>query len=164
VIRYGCSMSLLSLQVGFVQYLTGRENAILSGILLGMKKEEVLDNMDNIIKFAELEEFIDQPVKTYSDGMRGRLGFSISLYADPDVLLIDEVMGVGDASFQAKSTEAMRSRIKSDKTVVLVSHNALLLQELCDRVSWIENGISIQTGETNEVLAMYHQSLTVQPK
>ena len=104
-------ISLISLQAGFVPSLTGRENAILNGILLGSSMREVKDSMEKIIAFSELEDFIDQPVNTYSTGMRARLGFSVAYFANPDVMLLDEVLGVGDEAFREKSTEAMKRRI-----------------------------------------------------
>jgi lipopolysaccharide transport system ATP-binding protein len=151
--------SLLALQLGFIPYLSGRENAILSGMLMGMSRKQVELNLDKIVEFSELHEFIDQPVITYSSGMSARLGFSVANYADPDVLLIDEVLGVGDASFAIKSTEAMFEKMNSNKTVVFVSHNTSLIQQLCTRVVWIENGKTMAEGTTAEVLPKYINSL-----
>jgi len=148
-------ISLLSLQAGFMPALTGRENTILSGMLLGSTKNEVKADMDKIIAFSELNGFIDEPVYSYSDGMRARLGFSIAYYANPDVMLLDEVLGVGDEEFRNKSTEAMKKRIQSDKTAVLVSHSAPLLREVCDRIIWIDGGKSIAQGDVSEVLDAY---------
>lgn len=136
----GVSASLLSLQVGFVPLLTGRENAILSGMLLGAPKSRIEQNMDELVAFAELEDFIDEPVSSYSAGMRARLGFSIAMQADPDILLIDEVLGVGDAAFRKKSSEEIQRRIRSNRSVILVSHNTAMMARLCDRVVWIEQG------------------------
>jgi lipopolysaccharide transport system ATP-binding protein len=138
--RPGLRISLISLQAGFVPFMSGRENAILSGMLLGATKKEICSRMDDIVAFSELNGFFDEPVNTYSTGMRARLGFSVAYHVDPDVILLDEVLGVGDASFQKKSTAAMKERIKSDKTVVMVSHSAALVREICDRVVWIEDG------------------------
>lgn len=138
----GCSVSLLSLQAGFIPNLTGRENAILSGMLLGLHRMEIEKKMDQIVSFSGLEDFIDEPVKSYSVGMRARLGFSVAFQADPDVLLIDEVLGVGDAEFKKKSAEAMQSKINSNKTIVLVSHDERLIDSLCDRKILIEGGVS----------------------
>jgi lipopolysaccharide transport system ATP-binding protein len=151
----GSRTSLLSLQVGFVPHLTGRQNAVLSGILLGLKRAEVEARMDGIVEFAELAEFIDQPLYSYSSGMRARLGFSVAFQADPDILLIDEVLGVGDLEFQQKSTQVMKDRIRSNKTVVLVSHNLNVLRELCDRLVWIEDGETRGEGEIESVLSSY---------
>jgi lipopolysaccharide transport system ATP-binding protein len=148
-------ISLISLQAGFLPFLTGRENAILSGMLLGSTRKDIMYEMDKIIAFSELGDFIEQPVNTYSTGMRARLGFSVAYYADPDVMLLDEVLGVGDEDFRIKSTKAMKKRIQSDKTVVLVSHSAPLLREVCDRVVWIEDGKTKAQGNVEEILNDY---------
>jgi len=153
--RKGMRISLISLGAGFVPYLTGRENAILSGMLLGATKEEIHERMEAIVAFSELDGFFDEPVNTYSTGMRARLGFSVAYHVDPDVILLDEVLGVGDEAFRKKSTEAMKKRIKSDKTVVIVSHSAPLLREVCDRIVWIEDGRTKAQGDVAEVLKAY---------
>ncbi len=155
----GVSASLLSLQVGFVPLLTGRENAILSGMLLGAPKSRIEQNMDELVAFAELEDFIDEPVSSYSAGMRARLGFSVAMQADPDILLIDEVLGVGDAAFRKKSSEEIQRRIRSNRSVILVSHNTAMMARLCDRVVWIEQGVSRMQGEAGDVLAAYEASI-----
>lgn len=149
------SVSLLSLQTGFVPYLTGRENAILSGILLGLRRREVEARMAAIIAFSELGAFIDQPLSTYSAGMRARLGFSVAYQVEPDILLIDEVLGVGDEEFRAKSTQAMHERMRSDKTIVLVSHHPGTIRDLCDRAVWIEAGTTRAVGAPAAVLSAY---------
>jgi lipopolysaccharide transport system ATP-binding protein len=154
----GVRASLLSLQVGFIPQLTGRENAILSGMLLGESRARVEAAMEKIIAFAELEDFIDEPVASYSAGMKARLGFSVAMQADPDILLIDEVLGVGDVQFRRKSAAAIRRRIQSERTVILVSHNVEMLRNLCDRVVWIEKGVSCMEGVAAEVLAAYEAS------
>jgi lipopolysaccharide transport system ATP-binding protein len=151
----GLHTTLLSLQVGFVAHLTGRENAIISGLLLGMRYAEIAAKMDSIVDFAELDEFIDEPIDTYSSGMRARLGFATAFHVEPDVLLIDEVFGVGDAAFQEKSKAAMRRRIASDNTVVLVSHSPELVRDLCDRVIWLERGEVRATGEPDRIVGDY---------
>jgi lipopolysaccharide transport system ATP-binding protein len=152
VINEGVTSSLLSLQVGFIPHLTGRENAILSGMMLGLSKAKILSLMDDICDYCDIGDFFDQPVRGYSSGMRARLGFSVAYYSEPDVLLIDEVLGVGDADFKIKSSEALKKRIMSDETVVIVSHNVNTLRELCDRVIWIENGIKCMEGSASNVL------------
>jgi len=149
------SASLLALQVGFINYLTGKENLILSGLLLGMNHKEIKMHMNDIIKFSELEDVINEPVSSYSVGMRARLGFAIAIYANPDIILIDEALGVGDAKFKKKSNEEMRNKIKSNKTVILVSHNMATIRELCDRVVWIENGRAVEVGPTEAVVSKY---------
>lgn len=148
-------VSLLTLQLGFVPHLTGRENAILGGILLGMKRQMVQEKMKQIIDFSGLGDFVDEPVGTYSAGMRARLAFAVAIHADPDVLLIDEVLGVGDDEFKQKSTLAMKERISSDETVVIVSHNINTIRELCDRLIWIEQGVTKMEGDTESVLKAY---------
>ena len=141
------SISLLSLNVGFAPHLTGRENAILSGLLLGLRRKQIEKKIDDIIQFSELHESIDQPVKTYSTGMRARLGFSVAFQIDPDVLLIDEVLGVGDIDFRKKSTDAIKKRILSERTIVLVSHNAKTIEELCTRSVILKNGVISAEGK-----------------
>ena len=159
VVNNGYNASLLSLQVGFVPHLSGHDNAILSGMLLGMSKSEMKAAMGNIIEFSELGEYIDEPVNTYSMGMKARLGFSIAIQADPDIILIDEVLGVGDAPFKRKSRKALSDKIQSDKTVVLVSHNIKSIRELCDRVIWLENGKIVMVGETQDVVKEYRKAV-----
>lgn len=154
-VNHGYQATLLSLQVGFVPHLTGRENVVLSGLLLGLPLRVIEDRMDAIIEFAELEEFVDEPIQTYSSGMRARLGFSTAFNVDPDILLIDEVLGVGDAAFVKKSKAVMRERIKSDKTVVLVSHSAPSIRSLCDRAIWVDRGRVQLEGGVEEVLGDY---------
>jgi len=149
------SVSLLSLQVGFLEYLTGRKNIILSALLLGLTYEEIESLMLSIIKFSELEDFIDQPINTYSSGMKARLGFSIGFHCNPDILLIDEVFSVGDEDFRKKSSDVMKKKIKSNNTVVLVSHSPIVLLEICERVVWINDGITIAEGKANEVIKEY---------
>lgn len=156
---YGYQATLLSLQVGFVDYLTGRENVVISGLLLGMARREIEEKMSSIIAFAELEDFIDEPIQTYSSGMRARLGFSTAVHVEPDILLIDETLGVGDAEFQEKSTRMMREKLRSDQTVVLVSHSLQLIRSVCDRVVWIERGRTNMAGSPDDVIAAYRESV-----
>jgi lipopolysaccharide transport system ATP-binding protein len=158
-VNHGYQASLLSLQVGFVAHLSGRENIVLSGLLLGMQLREIKERIDEIIAFAELEDCIDEPIETYSSGMRARLGFSAAFHVDPDILLIDEVLGVGDAEFVEKSKRVMQEKIRSDKTVVLVSHNANVVRAQCDRAVWIEKGRTLAEGATDQVLEAYQSSL-----
>jgi len=152
-------ISLLSLQVGFVPYLSGVDNIILSGLLSGYSIEEIKEKMEAIIDFSGLDTWIHQPIHTYSTGMKARLGFSIAFFTDPDVLLVDETLGVGDARFQKKSEEKMKKRISSNKTVVLVSHSQAKIQELCDRVVWLENGQTVMQGPTKDVMKAYESGL-----
>lgn len=160
LINHGTRAALLSLQIGFVPYLTGRQNALLSGMLLGLTKQEVIKRMADIQAFSELGDFFDQPISTYSSGMSARLGFSVAFQLDPDVLLIDEVLGVGDADFRRKSSAVMHEKIRSNKTIVLVSHSAETIQRLCDRAVWIEEGQTRAYGTTSEVLSTYEEYLS----
>lgn len=154
--NFGYSASLLSLQAGFVPYLTGRENVLLNGMILGVKKSEILNHMEDIYEFSGLNSFFDQPIHTYSSGMKARLGFSIAFQLDPDIFLLDEVLGVGDETFKQKSSKKMKEKIRSEQTVVLVSHSLLTIKELCDRAVWIESGISRAEGKPEEVIAEYN--------
>ena len=154
----GSRSTLLSLQVGFVPYLSGRENIILSGLLLGMPRTKIEDRLESIIEFAELGEFIDEPINTYSAGMRARLGFSTAIQVEPEILLLDEVLGVGDAAFVKKSTAALREKVASQKTVVLVSHAPATISDLCDRAIWIHSGETQCEGNPEEVLKAYRES------
>lgn len=156
----GLRISLISLGAGFIPFLSGRDNALLNGMMLGATRKEIRARMDDIMAFSELGDFFDEPVNTYSTGMRARLGFSVAFHVEPDVILLDEVLGVGDEAFRKKSTAAMKQRIKSDKTVVLVSHSVPQLKDLCDRIVWIEDGISKLEGSAPEVLDAYLETVT----
>ncbi|MGH0034631.1 MAG: ABC transporter ATP-binding protein [Myxococcota bacterium] len=147
--------SLLSLKLGFVPTLTGRENAQLSGMLQGLRRAEIAARMDEIVEFSDLQEFIDQPIATYSSGMLARLAFAVAFQSKPDVLLIDEVWGVGDADFRQKSRLVMREMVSSQRTVVLVTHNLDLVRRFCDRAVWIEGGTSRAVGPPEEVIESY---------
>ncbi|MCC3870129.1 ABC transporter ATP-binding protein [Terrisporobacter mayombei] len=150
------SVSLLSIGVGFNKSLTGRENILLSGMLLGFSEEEIRSKMDEIIEFAELGKFIDMPVKTYSSGMFSKLAFSITAILETDIMLIDEVLSVGDQKFKKKSYAKMKNLISDRKrTVVIVSHNISTLNELCDTVMWMHDGVIKMMGEPKEVLDQY---------
>lgn len=155
VVRHGARASLLSLNAGFAQQLTGRENAILSGILLGMRKREIEAKLDEIHEFSELGDFFDEPLHTYSSGMRARLGFSVAFQIQPEIMLVDEVLGVGDENFRVKSSAAMRQRIRDNGTVILVSHSIGTINELCDRAVWINDGETQIEGEVRTVVEAY---------
>ncbi len=152
------SATLLALQLGFLPYLTGRENAMLSGMMLGLTRLGIAERIEAIAEFAELGDFFDEPIAEYSAGMRARLGFAVAFQLDPDILLIDEVLGVGDAQFREKSAAVMTEKIRSDKTVVLVSHNAETLLELCDRAVWLEDGCTRAVGPAEEVVIAYRDA------
>jgi lipopolysaccharide transport system ATP-binding protein len=162
ITNYNVSTSLLSLQLGFLPHLTGRENAMLGGMFQGLTKKEVLAKLDDIIEFAELQEFIDEPLSTYSSGMSARLGFALAFQVQPDVFLVDEVIGVGDAAFQERSMALMKERLRSrDTTIVFVSHSPARIKELCNRAVWIENHVLQCEGPPEAVLKAYsHYSTT----
>lgn len=150
------TVSLLSLGVGFKDTLTGRKNIYLSGMLLGFTEKEIRKKEKEIIDFAELGEFIDRPVRTYSSGMHAKLAFSITCNLETDIILVDEVLSVGDESFQHKSFSKMESLIQDkDRTVIIVSHNIETLQKLCDRVMWLHDGEIRAIGAAQEVLEKY---------
>lgn len=162
--NFGATTAMLSMQLGFDQFSTGRTNIMLSALLLGYTEQEIRARMDEIIAYAELGEFIDQPLTHYSAGMRARLGFSICYYVQPDVLLIDEALGVGDIEFRKKSTLAMKEKIQSDQTVVLVSHNGSTIKDLCNRAVWIEDGISRLEGDAADVVEAYEEFVKTNPR
>ena len=152
----GHSISLLSIGVGFIREMTGRENITLSGMLLGFTEEQVKAKEQEIIDFAEIGEFIDMPVRTYSSGMYSKLAFSITAILETDIMLIDEVLSVGDPKFKKKSYEKMKSLISNkDRTVVIVSHSIETLKQLCDTVMWMHEGQIKRIGDPDEVLDEY---------
>ena len=152
----GHSISLLSIGVGFIREMTGRENITLSGMLLGFTEEQVKAKEQEIIDFAEIGEFIDMPVRTYSSGMYSKLAFSITAILETDIMLIDEVLSVGDQKFKKKSYEKMKSLISNkDRTVVIVSHSIETLKQLFDTVMWMHEGQIKRIGDPNEVLDEY---------
>ena len=155
---HGHQASLLAIGVGFQKDLTGRENIYLSSMLQGFTQAQVDEKVDEIIAFSELEKFIDKPVKTYSSGMHSKLAFSIAVNLDSDILLIDEVLSVGDAHFKKKSYAKMRSMIHDEsRTVILVSHSLDALRQLCTRVLWINDGDLIKSGPPRKILKEYQK-------
>ncbi len=153
---HGQSVSLLAIGTGFQRELSGRENILLSGMLLGFSREEILGHIDDIIAFSELGDFIDKPVRTYSSGMYSKLSFAITAILETDIILIDEVLSVGDTRFRKKSYAKMKELIRhKDRTVLLVSHDRKTVGELCDKVLWLDNGEIVQFGKAKEVLAAY---------
>jgi lipopolysaccharide transport system ATP-binding protein len=149
---------LLELGAGFHPELTGRENITLKGVLIGLTRSEVLKKIDEIIEFSELDNFIDQPVRIYSSGMLARLGFSIVANLDPEILLIDEILAVGDMDFQKKCLQRMAAFKKRGVTIIFVSHNLVSVENICDRLLWIENHSSKRLGETKDILNEYSLS------
>ncbi|MDD6194949.1 MAG: ATP-binding cassette domain-containing protein [Lachnospiraceae bacterium] len=158
---FGNSVSILAIGTGFQKKLTGRENIMLSGILMGFSEEEVKKKMKEIIDFSELKEFIDKPVRTYSSGMYSKLAFSIAAILNTDIMLIDEVLSVGDAKFKKKSYKKVRELIKDEnRTVVIVSHSSETVSKLCDTVLWIHEGDLRMIGPTDEVMPLYDEFMS----
>ena len=147
--------SLLEVGTGFHEELTGRENVFLNGSILGMRKKEVKSKLDAIVSFAEVEQFLDTPIKRYSSGMRMRLGFSVAAHLESDILFIDEVLSVGDAAFQKKCLGTMGEMRNSGKSVIFVSHNMPTVENLCPRVIWIDKGKIREDGPGSEVIENY---------
>ena len=152
---------LLELGAGFHFDLTGRENIVLNGILLGLTRGEVLGKMDEIVAFSELGRFLDQPLRTYSTGMIARLGFSIAINLDPEILLIDEILSVGDLRFQLKCNEKIDEFRRRRVTMVIVSHSTEQIQRLCDRVIWLAGGQVIEDGPAEQILPQYTKVMGV---
>ncbi len=154
----GNTISLLSLGLGFKATLSGRKNIFISGMLLGFTEKQIKEKEEEIIEFAELGEFVDRPVKTYSSGMYSKLAFSITCNLETDIILVDEVLSVGDEGFQRKSLAKMESLIQDkDRTVIIVSHSIETLEKLCDRVMWMHEGKIMKIGKSQEVLQDYQQ-------
>jgi ABC-type polysaccharide/polyol phosphate transport system ATPase subunit len=153
--------TLLALGVGFNRELSGRQNVVLGGLAAGLSKDQMAAKYDEIVGFAELEEFMDLPMRTYSSGMYGRLAFSVAVNMDPNILLIDEALSVGDARFRKKSFEKMRELCTQAKTILLVSHAMGSIRELCDEAIWMHRGRLLQRGAPDEVVSAYTQFLDV---
>ncbi len=131
---------LIAVGAGFHKDLTGRENILMNGAIIGMTISEIKENFDSIIEFAELQKFVDMPIKRYSSGMRVRLGFSIAIHSKAEILLIDEILAVGDKSFRNKCSEKLKELVQGDKTIVMVSHDIERMKEITDRIIYIEKG------------------------
>ena len=153
---HGNTISLLSIGVGFQKQLTGYENIYLSGMLLGYTKEQIDEKVDDIINFSELGEFINRPVRSYSSGMYSKLAFSITAILETDIILIDEVLSVGDIHFKEKSYNKMKELIgDSNRTVVIVSHSSKTITELCDKVIWLHDGLIKDQGDPKKIMEEY---------
>ncbi|MFN8356498.1 MAG: ABC transporter ATP-binding protein [Spirosomataceae bacterium] len=152
--------SLLEVGTGFHPELTGRENIFLNGAILGMKREEIRRQFDAIVDFAGIEKFLDTPVKRYSSGMYVRLGFSIGAHLEPEIMIIDEVLAVGDAEFQKKCLGSMQDASKSGRTILFVSHNLTAVQGLCNKAIFLQKGRLVEMGETNHVINTYMTKVT----
>lgn len=147
--------ALLELTAGFSLEMTGRENIYLKGYILGLKDEEISKIEEDIIEFAQLGDYIDQPVRTYSSGMKMRLGFAINVNIDPDIMVIDEALSVGDKSFKKKCKNKIAEIIKSGKTVLYVSHSMEGVREICPRAIYLKKGKVVFDGDVNDALALY---------
>ena len=155
--------SLITLGAGFRQELSGMDNIYYNGIILGLTKQEIERKRQQIIDFADLGQFIHEPVRTYSSGMRARLGFSVAVHVDPEILVVDEVLVVGDAAFRQRCAEKMRELFMRGATVIMVQHNMDVIVEMCQRVMWLDKG-SVQTvGEPLEVVNKYLTSRKLPP-
>ena len=153
---HGNSISLLSIGVGFQKQLTGYENIFLSGMLLGYSKEQIEEKINDIIEFSELGDFIYRPVRSYSSGMHSKLAFSITAILETDIMLIDEVLSVGDIHFKEKSYNKMKELISNDdRTVVIVSHNSNTIKELCNKVIWLHEGLIKAQGDPKDIMDKY---------
>ena len=157
----GKCVLLAGIGTGFQSNLTGRENIRLNGSIMGLSDEEVVNRMEDIIAFSEIPAFIDQPIRTYSMGMKARLGFAIAAHLEPEILLIDEVMAVGDAAFQKKCKERIKEMVSGDTTVVIVSHNMGTVKNFCDRAICIHEGLIHTSGEgVEDAILAYEQILS----
>lgn len=154
---HGRIAPLLELGAGFDQELTGRKNIYLNAAILGKSKEFIESHVEEIIEYSELEEFIDIPLKNYSSGMKARLGFAIASKVDADIIILDEVLGVGDKHFKEKSSKTIQGLINSGKTVILVSHSLGEIRKLTDKTIWLEKGKVRMIDETNKVVDAYLQ-------
>ena len=154
--------SLLEVGSGFHPELSGRDNIYLNGSILGMNRKEIDAKFDDIVQFSGVEHFIDQPVKNYSSGMYVRLGFSVAIHVDPDVLVVDEVLAVGDAEFQQKCREKFQQYRRDGRTVILVSHSMDLVSEMCDQAAWLNRGSLVEVGDAAPVIASYLSSLSTE--
>lgn len=150
---------LLSLGAGFNTELTGRENIILNGVMLGLKRREIKDRIDHIIEFAELADFIDSPLRTYSSGMRARLGFAVATDVDPDIMLLDEIFAVGDEKFRRKAEAHIERYFKGTKTVFIVSHSLSLIEKYSTRVVFLAGGKIQADGGAKEVITEYRKTV-----
>jgi lipopolysaccharide transport system ATP-binding protein len=156
---HGRISALLELGAGFHPDFSGRENILVNGIILGMSRREIRARMDEIIDFAELGDFIDEPVRTYSSGMYARLAFAVATHVDPEILIIDEILSVGDEHFGRKSSAKMEEFHRAGKTILLVTHDLATLQRRCDQAAWLDAGILRVSGDPTEVVAAYRTAV-----
>lgn len=158
IITRGRVVPMLELGSGFDPELTGRENIFLNGAILGYTEQFLNEQYDSILEFSELQEFIDRPIKTYSSGMMMRLAFSVATIVRPEILIVDEILAVGDEAFQRKSHAKMMELMHGGATVLYVSHNLAQIRELCNKVVWLDHGKVVMQGDTNEVCDAYQNS------
>ena len=155
----GTIAPLIELGAGFDGELTARENIFLNGALLGYKKSFMQQHFDEIIEFSELQDFIDVPIKNFSSGMAARLGFAVATIVKPDILIVDEVLAVGDPAFQEKCKKRMEEMLSSGTTLLFVSHSVKQVKELCEKVVWIDKGIAKAFGNTDDIFSLYESRL-----
>lgn len=160
VVVNGTISPLLELGAGFDMNLTARENIFLNGTVLGHSKKYMEEHFDEIVAFAELEKFLDSPVKNFSSGMRARLGFAVATIVKPDILIVDEILAVGDYAFQQKCLKRMDEMMSGGTTLLFVSHSIDQVRRLCNHAVWINEGVIQKTGEVNEVCDAYMETMT----
>ena len=158
IITRGNIVPMLELGAGFDLELTGKENIFLNGAILGYSKEYLTSKYDEIVEFAEIKDFIDMPIRNYSSGMMARLAFSIASVVQPEILIVDEILAVGDTAFQEKSFNRMKELMSGGATVLFVSHNLDKIEEMCDKVVWLNHGKVVDIGDTKEICAKYRES------
>lgn len=157
----GSVAALIELGAGIDPNMTARENIYLNGTLLGYKKAFIEEKFDEIVEFSELQEFLDSPVKNFSSGMKARLGFSIATSVQPDILIADEILSVGDIRFKKKCADRMENMLKNGTTLLYVSHNMQSIENLCDKALWLDHGKPVMTGTAKEVCAEYAKKMKV---
>jgi len=154
----GTIAPLLELGAGFDNELTGRENIMMNGLILGMTEEQVRERFDDIVDFSELEKFLDVPVKNYSSGMRARLGFAVATASKRDILIADEVLGTGDRKFQKKCEKRMQDLLSGGTTLLFVSHSSDAVKRMCKKAMWLDHGSVQMVGNTEDVVKAYEES------
>ena len=159
IFRAKTTVTMQSLGAGFDARLTGRQNIFLNGLLLGMEKKQIAKRVHEIVELADIGNFIDEPIKHYSSGMRARLGFSIAYYVNTDIILIDEVLAAGDQAFRIRASELIKKKIKGDQTVILATHSMGFLKELCDRAIQIHTGCSLPELSVEQTIVRYQRSI-----
>lgn len=155
---YGNIVPMLELGAGFDLELTGKENIYLNGAILGYSKEYLESKYDEIVDFAEIRDFVDMPIRNYSSGMMARLAFSIASVVQPEILIVDEILAVGDVAFQEKSFNRMKELMSGGATVLFVSHDLEKIEEMCDKVIWLDHGKVVMFGDTDEVCSAYRKA------